>query len=166
MEKARLLGSSLVPESTDEDGEVTTCFQPQKPHCFPLEGRNSATSPHIPPDSTKLFICPCCYAQDLPFSKVRVMEALQRLPASGKAVLGAKWHMDMAKGGGPNQAGHCKRDGAYAQGKPSWMPAGAVNEVTHHPSNVQPEPCPYLQGLCPRGGPPALCSIQVRAILP
>lgn len=49
------------------------------------------------------------------------MEALQRQPASGKAVLGAKWHMGMA-----NQAEHCKRDGVYAQGKPSWMPPGAM----------------------------------------
>lgn len=39
MEKASLLGSSLVPEPTEEDGEVTTCFRPQQPHCFiPLEG--------------------------------------------------------------------------------------------------------------------------------
>lgn len=53
------------------------------------------------------------------------MEALQRQPASGKAVLGAKWHMGMTRGG-PNQGEHCKRDGVYAQGKSSWMPSGAM----------------------------------------
>lgn len=81
-----------------------------------------------PPHPTSLhpaLYLPLLLGYRFAFQQGKGMEALQRQPASGKAVLGAKWHMGMTRGG-PNQGEHCKRDGVYAQGKPSWMPPGAM----------------------------------------